>query len=338
MVQYVRNHYRKVLKESLFSPGRCGLTKFVNTVISKFDPDRKPTLDFVIRLVVLRHFCLENPAALDCEDLVEWFPPEHLASMHPPKTGKCKREGRPFWELAQEYIENKILENGEDLSSDKWRTYLSKAIQEEQKLFPDDQLPLLPQLRVPPPVAFSAPNSEDLTVPNFGSPDDMLGTVTTNATQMNDAGQPEHVRSLSRSSMSSPFSPSPVLRASEFGSPRTPASTLSSIPPASFLPQASGHIPHSSVHLPRLPELAQAPANNFGMQLCPDIPDAAAPTSRSSRLAPRQPSTRLNVSAGARSGSAAAVSLSQVTDPDAHAFDFDIGGQSLLSQGSHRLW
>ncbi|KAI0718617.1 hypothetical protein C8T65DRAFT_737259 [Cerioporus squamosus] len=144
---YVRNSYRKALKESLFNPqARCGLTKFVKTLISKFDPERKVTPDFVIHVAVLRRFCLENPAALDCDNLPAWVPPDHLASLHPveaAKMGKRKHEGGPFWEQAQEYIEHKIRENGEDLNAEKWRIYLGETIRQEQKLFPDDRLPLL---------------------------------------------------------------------------------------------------------------------------------------------------------------------------------------------------
>ncbi|CDO69717.1 hypothetical protein BN946_scf184687.g2 [Trametes cinnabarina] len=357
---YVRNSYRKALKESLFNPqGRCGLTKFVKSLISKFDPERKVTPDFVLRVAVLRRFCLENPAALDCDDLPAWVPPEHMASLHPveaPKTGKRKREGGPFWEQAQEYIEHKIRENGEDLNSEKWRSYLSETIRQEQKLFPDDRLPLLPQVAPLPPVTFSAP--DDLTVPTFGSPDDMFDAITTTApTQVrgmeNEAGPNDHVRSLSRSLTSSPFSPSvsrmsPALHPS--GSPRTPAPTSSqlptssSVPSASLLPQSSGPIARPSIHLPRLSELAPPPGSN-GLQLYSDNPDTTA--TNATRLASRQPSTRLNVASSsvtaspdwfASTSASRSVSLSQVTEPDAHVFNFDLNARSSLSQGSRRPW
>ncbi|RDX41240.1 hypothetical protein OH76DRAFT_1561677 [Lentinus brumalis] len=305
---YVRNSYRKALKDSLFNPqGRCGLTKFAKILISKFDPDRKPTSDFIIHLAILRRFCLENPAALDCEDLPEWIPPDYLASLHPidaPKTGKRKRESRPFWELAQEYIENKIKENGEDLNSEKWHNYLSETIREEQKIFPDDSLPLLPQLPLPDPVAFSAPS--DSMFPNLSSLDDMLGVASTHA-QVHGTENEAVPR----------MSPTPHVPAS----PRTPASTLSRLPTASPTPSASfvsyssGPIPQSSIHLPRLSELAQT--HNT----------APSPATVS-------PAMDWLASAGGRSSSAAV----PVADPDAPTFNFDVNSRSSRSQSSHRPW
>ena len=77
-----------------------------------------------------RRFCLENPSVLDCEDLPSFIPPDYLPSAHRNdleqggKLGKRKRDVAPFWEQAQEYIEDKIKENGRDLNSDMWRTYV----------------------------------------------------------------------------------------------------------------------------------------------------------------------------------------------------------------------
>ncbi|RDX50750.1 hypothetical protein OH76DRAFT_1482146 [Lentinus brumalis] len=329
---YVRNLYRKTLKLKLFDPkGRCGLTACVRSLISKLDPTLEPSARLVLRVAIFRRFCMENPGALDCED-----PP--VGQQQSTTSGKRKRDNSgPFWEQVEDFLKEKVRELGEDITSEDWKTYINEALQEERRRFPDDHLPLLPQIDLSPPTV----SGINTTLNHLGSTDDVFTTALTNTHPQAhgmEGGELRHGRAhtLPESIPSSPFSPS-ISRLSPspnlFGTPGTPALSSSHLSNPSFVPSASSFrqsaAGSSSVHLPPLSDL------RGGLQL---RNMGSSDTSAAHAAGVRSASDWLaNLDDGSSSDKENRPP-SQLAISDGRAFNFNASGVSSFSHGGHAAW
>ncbi|RDX40511.1 hypothetical protein OH76DRAFT_1423650 [Lentinus brumalis] len=278
-----------------------------------------------------RRFCMENPGALDCEDTP-------VGQQHSTNSGKRKRDhGGPFWEQVEDFLREKVREFGEDITSEDWKTYINEALQEERRRFPDDHLPLLPQINLSPRIV----SGINAGLNDLGSTDDVFATALTNTHPQAhgmEGGELRHGRAhtLPESIPSSPFSPS-ISRLSPspnfFGTPGTPALSSSNLSNPSFVPSASSFrqsaAGSSSVHLPPLSDL------RGGLQL---RNMGSSDTSAAHAAGVRSASDWLaNLDDGSSSDKENRPP-SQLAISDGRAFNFNASGVSSFSHGGHAAW
>ncbi|KAJ7048324.1 hypothetical protein C8F01DRAFT_1283530 [Mycena amicta] len=113
------------------------------------------TVSHVLRMAVLRRFARENPGLL--EDVTTTTGNKRsrqdddigTASIRRPNTN----EADSFWGKFASFLADKSQEWGTDMKSLGWTQHINHAIIEERKRFPNDPIPLLPQIHTAAPVA-----------------------------------------------------------------------------------------------------------------------------------------------------------------------------------------
>ncbi|KAI0082709.1 hypothetical protein K474DRAFT_1702700 [Panus rudis PR-1116 ss-1] len=256
-----KNIIRRFLRDSVYDSKPKPLAETATDAHSKFVSgplkQDKPSVEFIIHILLLRQYCRDNAAILVSHEVGQSGKKRRRI-----QNGSHAVEGEEsFWRGFGRFLESCIEKWGRNLRAGDWALYINKCLATEQEIWPDYALPILP---LP---SSMLPHAASTNVNMLGA--DSLPTDAPTATHpvqsstVNDASQMlYHVERTSSSSSLSDGRSSVGREACQRYSPSlslsTPPSPSSQDPRNVTIPDSSNPVRHQDILQASGPHASQA--------------------------------------------------------------------------------